>query len=323
MSEAAKVVGMEIERDWFDGLKAIDEQYEEAPRSLARCVRIGRGLLAGRSKCPADLDYKEWIATTGYGAIKDDERQDSAWLALNEEVAIPALAETRINNPSWARRHIRMNLPTIYALCRDVRSVTEASVTEASIEHPAESALIEPLAPGNSAIPESENSKPGIEHSPHPVPKSLLAKALFVRRGYPKAELVLGYVLRPNTRSVLARALPKQRPGLLWQLLIESIESGLFGPPNDFDIATVTLRVLLPWLPPVVARRLNLDLTRTEDQAIARDDVLPIVRANKALLIEQPDKLVTLDSTIAPSARTRHAGRRRTRRWLSPSPSYQ
>ena len=115
-----------------------------------------------------------------------------------------------------------------------------------------------------------------------------------MRRGYPKAELVLSHMLGPNTRSVLARLLPKKRPGLLWALLIESIESGAFGPPNDFDVSAPTLRLLLPWLPAAVARRLNLDLTKAEDQVIIRDDVLPIVLANKALLAEQPDKLVTL-----------------------------
>jgi hypothetical protein len=50
---------MNIERDWLDGLKAIDEQFEAAPAARDRVVRIGRGLLAGRSKCPANQDFNE------------------------------------------------------------------------------------------------------------------------------------------------------------------------------------------------------------------------------------------------------------------------
>src|SRR5947207_11990452 len=41
---------------------------------------------------------------------------------------------------------------------------------------------------------------------------------------------------------------PKGRPA--WALLIESIETGLYGPPTRADSTrSITVRVLLPWLP--------------------------------------------------------------------------
>ena len=51
-----EIHSMAIERDWLDGLKAINELFEHAQGERLRWCRIGKGLLAGRFKCPANLD---------------------------------------------------------------------------------------------------------------------------------------------------------------------------------------------------------------------------------------------------------------------------
>ena len=129
-----EIHSMAIERDWLDGLKAINELFEHAQGERLRWCRIGKGLLAGRSKCPANLDYHNWLDQTGYRSIARNERQDAMWLTVNASIALPSLEETRIGNPEWARRHIRENLSAIYAQCTDARSFTESSVNE---PHPA------------------------------------------------------------------------------------------------------------------------------------------------------------------------------------------
>lgn len=96
---------LDIERDWLDGLKAIDEQFTEAPRARQRMIRVGRGLLAGRFKCPANTEFGEWVKWTGYGVIAPNERQDSMWCALNAAIILPILEPTNITTGEVARRY--------------------------------------------------------------------------------------------------------------------------------------------------------------------------------------------------------------------------
>ena len=128
MSDVQQMQDTAIEQIWRDGLKAIDEQYDEAETSRLRWVRIGHGLLVGRQMCPADQDYGKWVDTTGYRVIARNERQDAMWLAFNEEIALPAMTETRIGNPQNIRKHIREKLSAVYAQCKEV-SVTCGHVT--------------------------------------------------------------------------------------------------------------------------------------------------------------------------------------------------
>jgi hypothetical protein len=279
----ASIARLDDERLIREGEAAVDLYNRDLKSARARIMPMARGLLAAKRKYPATQDFGDWLQTSSYREIGQTDRAALIKIGENDDFAAKFMRITILTSPE-----------SIWDAIRDLMPTSERSELDLTPEHAAETAPIAPPAPENLAILDSENSQNGIEQAPRPVPKSLLERAPFVRRGYPKAELVLGYMLGPNTRSVLARALPKKRPGLLWALLIESIETGAFGPPNDFDVSAPTIRLLLPWLSPAIARRLNLDLTKTGDQVIARDDVLPIVRANKALLADRPDKLVTL-----------------------------
>jgi hypothetical protein len=75
------------------------------------------------------------------------------WLYTNAAIVLPALQETRIANPEWARRHIRENLPAIYAQCREVKSSTENSVNELVPEQKSQSK--EPPDAGRSRFGDS------------------------------------------------------------------------------------------------------------------------------------------------------------------------
>ena len=66
----------------------------------------------------------------------------------------------------------------------------------------------------------------------------------------PDADLVNAHMLEKQARAEFGKFVrtPKGRPA--WALLIEFIESGLYGPPTRADSTTsMTVRVLLPWLP--------------------------------------------------------------------------
>jgi hypothetical protein len=265
-----EIHSMAIERDWLDGLRAINELFEHAQGERLRWCRIGKGLLAGRLKCSANLDYHDWLDQTGYRAIARNERQDAMWLTVNAPIALPALEETRIGNPEWARRHIRENLPAIYAKCTDARAFTEASVNES---HPASTSDQPQIAPQESEKIASTISQEGKSATELPRKEIRRRSAL---SGLPDADLVNAHLVDSHTKAAIAKIArtPKGRPA--WALLIEAIETGLFRSPSTFYTANPTIRVLLPWLPPRAFD--GFLLKDAYAQKMARDVLFPMLR---------------------------------------------
>jgi hypothetical protein len=109
------------------------------------------------------------------------------------------------------------------------------------------------------AAQETEKVDPAIPQNaePTPTPKLDLPRKEFRKRGrqaafasLPDADLVNAHMLEKQARAEFGKFVrtPKGRPA--WALLIESIETGLYGPPTRADSTTsMTVRVLLPWLP--------------------------------------------------------------------------
>ena len=270
-----EIHSMAIERDWLDGLNAINELFEHAQGERLRWCRIGKGLLAGGFKCPANLDYHDWLDQTGYRSIGRNERQDAMWLTVNASVALPALEETRIGNPEWARRHIRENLPAIYAQCTDARSFTETSVNESHPASTSEQPQIAPQEPEKvaSVIPQEAKTAPEL-------PRKEIRRRSAIS-GLPNADLVNAHFVDSHTKAAIAKIArtPKGRPA--WALLIEAIETGLFGSPSTIYTTNPTIRVLLPWLPPRAFD--DFFLKDPYAQKMARDVLFPMLRERPEL----------------------------------------
>jgi hypothetical protein len=277
-TDRADVHTIAIERDWHDGLKAINELFEHAEGARLRWCRIGKGLLAGRLKCPADRDFNDWLDSTNYRMVSRNERSDAMWLAVNATIALPALLETRITNPERARRHLRENLPAIYVLCTEVRSVTDTSVTD-SVSPP------QPELPQESAPAPQIASEPDRQEAPSSPLAHLPAKPAIGRsplKGLFKADLVNAHMLATHTKSALAKLVRTPRGKAVWPLMTEAIETGLYGQPTNVpDTFTITPRVLLPWLPPRSFETLNLKDAYAQD--MVRDVLFPLLRERPEL----------------------------------------
>jgi hypothetical protein len=117
--------------------------------------------------------------------------------------------------------------------------------------HSAESPQNVPQEPERTetAIPKEAECKPEKSDLPRrPLHKGHGRRSPL--KGLHDAELVNAHMLEKQARAEFAKLVrtPKGRPA--WALLIESIETGLYGPPTRADSTTsMTVRVLLPWLP--------------------------------------------------------------------------
>ena len=78
---------------------------------------IGKGHAGSRNRPRTRFRCLAWTTKTIAG-LQSMTFECAMWIcAPNASILLPALRETRIANPEWARRHIRNNLPSIYAQC--------------------------------------------------------------------------------------------------------------------------------------------------------------------------------------------------------------
>jgi hypothetical protein len=104
----------------------------------------------------------------------------------------------------------------------------------------------------------------------------------------PDADLVNAYVLSKETKHTLGELCTgKKKTRWIWSALIESIKSGLFGPPITTDVAGPSLRLLLPWLPRGL-KRYNLD--QPHMSAVATEIIFPLLR-DQPDLKDRPDRI--------------------------------
>src|SRR4051794_37968200 len=103
-----------IEQEWQDGLKALSELHGLAHDKRLCWCRVGRGLLAGKLKCPANQNFGKWLNETDYRDVHQDDRQSAMWLSLNQEFILPLLTNTYLSNPTRIRRNIREKMPEVY-----------------------------------------------------------------------------------------------------------------------------------------------------------------------------------------------------------------
>jgi hypothetical protein len=109
----------------------------------------------------------------------------------------------------------------------------------------------------------------------------------------PNLDRYYEYVCNPDTRRTVIALCGKgsRNRHAIWGLLIESIESGAYGPPNNRCFVNSDLRLILPWAQKDYAAR--FDLSKTADLTFIAE-ILPAVVADRERLIANPTALSEL-----------------------------
>lgn len=213
-----------------------------------------------------------------------DNRQFSIWLAENEldaefighnnraalinmagDIALAriVLAETRRTSPELIWREEMQ--PRLTSACKNELSSTS----------PPETPEIAPNSPAESQppVPETTESKP----DDHKLGAAELRRSRSPLSKLPNADLVLAHVLSGDTRGTLGKVASTKKGRALWNLLIECIDNGAFGPPSNASIVTPNLRILFPWMQPKDRWVSGFDLTKPNDIQKVREFILPVV----------------------------------------------
>ena len=172
------------------------------------------------------------------------------------------------------------------------------------------------LQPGKNAEEEPGSPDVSVTGSPAEAPKRPVAPPQAVARSLvaklPQADLVIAHLRNEHTRMNLGGWVTKRHGRLIWDLLVESITSGAFGPPTTASISKPNLRLVLPWVS-AQGYAARFDLFDAAIRTQIQRDILPLVVANRDLL-DHPEQLPELVRKAAEAhreeARRTHAVQR-------------
>lgn len=268
-----------------DRLDAYSKNRDEFPRvTLALAIE----LFEARQDHDSNEAFGAWLAGNSLDDLGKDDRAALINIGEHAEISRAILAETGRNSPQWIWRE---------EVQPRVRHVTNTPLPADQRSEPAETAAnTEVNADSSSAEPQISDTPITTSSEPEPVSAGTLAKAAVGK--FPKADLVLGYILNKDTRTLIGKLTHgRKNGGPLWQLIIQSIESGAFGDPSNAVVSKPNLRLLLPWAPKSYAQ--NFDPSQAKYQKAIADEIFPVVLANRDLLRREPDRLPALVNEAA------------------------
>jgi hypothetical protein len=223
--------------------QALDEWRAASEQWIEKTITLALELKAVRDECHSNQEFSVWLA-----------ENDCDDLSKNTRAALINIAEHLELSREVLQITDRRSVELIWD--KEIKPKIAATSSERSEDdvipiHSAESPQNVPQEPERieTAIPKDAECKPEKSDLPRrPLHKGHGRRSPL--KGLHDAELVNAHMLEKQARAEFGKFVrtPKGRPA--WALLIESIETGLYGPPTRADSTTsMTVRVLLPWLP--------------------------------------------------------------------------
>jgi hypothetical protein len=255
--------------------QALDEWRAASEQWIEKTITLALELKAVRDECHSNQEFSVWLA-----------ENDCDDLSKNTRAALINIAEHLELSREVLQITDRRSVELIWD--KEIKPKIAATSSERSEDdvipiHSAESPQNVPQEPERveTAIPKEAKCK--CEKSD--LPRRPLHKGHGRRsplKGLHDAELVNAHMLEKRARVEFGKFVrtPKGHPA--WALLIESIETGLYGPPTRADSTTsMTVRVLLPWLPQLSFAGFHLKDPLTHK--LVREVLFPMLRERPEL----------------------------------------
>lgn len=255
-------------------------------------IELAIELAAARAEFPSNHGFGVWLAENDIDDYTKDDRAALIGMGENIDITRRVLAET--DRMSWHWIWWQLIKPLLQMKNTDPvpgsppdSPETPSPAPEIAASVPVEATESAPKPPGDIG-PTSQPPKPRGKLSPR-------------LKGRDRLTRVLEYVLDTDTRKTIAELCGRNERGNFrnhhtWGLIIDSIESGAFGPPSDICLTTPTLCLVLPWADRAYAKR--YDLTSQRDCTCIRE-LLPAIAANLDALRADPHALPMLIARIA------------------------
>jgi hypothetical protein len=276
--------------------RALDEWHDASENWIEKTLTLASELYAARQECgDNDRNFGMWLFDNGCDDLGRDAR--AALINLGKHSALSRQMMER--SPSRSVELLWDQVKQHLSESSDRSSTPETTISSAK----------------PTDLPKKTETAPN--PSPAKVPAIADPLGAMIDRKLPKAEIVCGSVLDPRARQTLVHLVKHHRKAGLrvWELLIQSIESGVFGPPIErayfttragSDDFPVGLRILIPWF----SKRLHLNLLKSEVAEFVGKVLLPAIAADRDRFLTNPD---ALDEAFIRSIRTRHENEMRAK----------
>lgn len=232
-------------------------------------LEVAAAMLEARDRFASNVQFGVWIAENSLNFYNDDDRNALVNMGRYPEATRIVLQETGRHSLQhiW-REEIAPRLVELRS-----RHVTR---TEPTSTFEPKQQQIAPPEPEKAETPEPETPKSTVTLTPEK-PRAILPKTgpKSSLQKLPNADLVYAHIRSKETRHRLNEMMRSKKMRGFWDLLIESIETGIFGEPCNISI-TDPLRILVPSMSQRSLPRLDLHDAKT--YPIVREFLFPLLR---------------------------------------------
>ena len=281
------VANLDDERSIREGEAAVERYNNARDEARAQVIPMALGLCAAKRKYPATQEFGNWLQTSPYRKIGQNDRAALIKIGEHEEFASRFIRTTSLVSPQ-----------TIWGAIEELRP----SYCDSNSPNPPPA--LEPVVPIGESGPPSQQRRlpPGVEPAVLFTPGSLgqqrdshsaeisgtESSKMTDRCGFadaPRAEEFHTLFRSKDARANLSRIWHGKHGRATWALMVKALDAGLVT-ENDRSFRTASLLLLFPSLPSAG----KYDLENPEHLAYIRDHILPAMIACRDKLLANPER---------------------------------
>jgi len=300
-TDIATVSSLDDERTIRDGEACVTRFERSLSDAREQIIPIARGLLAARRKYPSNEAFGEWFRGSPYHIFNPNDRAALINIGEYEQQIGPFLKDTTLTAPQliWSTYGGAAKALAPIVLLPPSKTTAAENLPEIAAEPTPqpEKTSLEPIA---EAVPKSPASSEPTERPTKKVRQWMLA-------GRQNADLVFDHVTNTEVRSFISTTVRQKGGGAVWDILVEAIKGGFYGPPSSGS-STTNLLMILPWLKRT-KYAMSFDLTKPASRRTVREDLFPLLLEQPEL--RDPDKQQGIERAMDQRWRAREEQKRR------------
>jgi len=270
----AQVLQMDDERLIRDGEAAVDLYNKDLKNARARIMPMARGLCAAKRKYPATQDFGDWLTTSSYREIENDDRAALIKLGEHDDFATKFMRTTNLISPQTIWDAIKDLMSTSY----DTKSTPVSTI---------------PPETSPATAPAGENENQPAENNDPINPKSPAGRKSMLS-ALPRGDELAKMFVSKKPRALIGRICEGRKGKPILDLIHRALDAGLIT-PTTAEFNTPSLYLLFPLAPLSYARR--FDLTNAKQREDVTENILPAMIACRDKLLMTPEDMLNILNT--------------------------
>jgi hypothetical protein len=250
-----------------DRIRALMALVETNDREwIELTIELGLRLAEARSRFSSDIQFSVWLAENELDSDRLGHQTRAALIGMGQNIELTKTVLSETSSRSWRLIWENEIKPRVTSVGKPIRAGTSSEISLETIKRSEQT--------NETPDPTPEESDTNVEPDlPRATPKHSGTGKAWALAKHPDADLVYAHIMRVQSRSALATIVSKRGGRAIWDLLVEAIKLGYYGPPSAGN-ERANLRMILPWvLPGRHAESINLK--NDADRRYVRDIIFP------------------------------------------------